>query len=329
MAGGLARPALRVHGTMRAGDAGKGDASKGDASRGHADGSDDDVGSDRMSQAPGRPAEARSPRPRQVLCVKWGTKYGAEYPNRLYGMVRRNVTGPLRFVCMADTAEGLRPEIEHLALPPLSFELRPKTRGIWGKSRLWAERIGDLSGPVLFMDLDLVVVGPLDRFFDHGREDDVILARNPNRPLERLGQTSLYRFPVGGLTALEELFLKDPQGTADAYTYEQRFVTRNVPGGVALWPRGWVDFFKWHCVPQFPLNYLRAPRPRRDASVVVFAGSLNPPDAIEGRWKRNETHRPPLAHVAAGLRGERKKSLLKHTHDFLWPSPWIAEHWRE
>ena len=31
--------------------------------------------------------------PRIVLCMKWGTKYGPEYVNRLYGMVRRHLSG--------------------------------------------------------------------------------------------------------------------------------------------------------------------------------------------------------------------------------------------
>ena len=39
------------------------------------------------------------------------------------------------------------------------------TKGIWPKARLWGAGLGGLEGPVLFMDLDLVVVGPLDDFF--------------------------------------------------------------------------------------------------------------------------------------------------------------------
>ncbi|MBS0591921.1 MAG: glycosyltransferase, partial [Proteobacteria bacterium] len=35
---------------------------------------------------------------RIVLCMKWGTKYGPEYVNRLYGMARRHLTGAFRFV---------------------------------------------------------------------------------------------------------------------------------------------------------------------------------------------------------------------------------------
>jgi hypothetical protein len=29
---------------------------------------------------------------RNVICMKWGTKYGPEYVNRLYAMVRRHLT---------------------------------------------------------------------------------------------------------------------------------------------------------------------------------------------------------------------------------------------
>ena len=33
---------------------------------------------------------------RIILCMKWGTKYGPEYVNRLYGMVRRHLVGDFR-----------------------------------------------------------------------------------------------------------------------------------------------------------------------------------------------------------------------------------------
>ena len=30
---------------------------------------------------------------RTILCMKWGSKYGPEYINRLYAMVRRHLRG--------------------------------------------------------------------------------------------------------------------------------------------------------------------------------------------------------------------------------------------
>ena len=39
--------------------------------------------------------------------MKWGERYPAHFANRLYNMVRRNVTGDLRFVCFTDDKEGV------------------------------------------------------------------------------------------------------------------------------------------------------------------------------------------------------------------------------
>lgn len=266
---------------------------------------------------------------KQFLAIRWGRKYGPDYLNRLYGMAARHTTPPFDFWCLTDDPAGIREEVRCLPLPDLGCEPPTNTFGIWGKSRLWLPDLGGPTGPVLFMDLDVVVTGPLDPFFAHGAPEDVILARNPNTPFEKLGQTSIFRFPVGKLAPLRERFLADPQGTADRYRFEQRFVTRNAPGGVSFWPKGWVALFKWHCVPAFPLNYLRAPRLPRDARVVIFPGPLNPPDAIAGRWREDVPHRPALAHLAAGLRGERKEKLARHLRHYIRPAPWVAEHWRE
>jgi len=57
--------------------------------------------------------------PKQIVCVKWGTLYGPEYVNRLYTMVKRNITGPFRLVCLTDDREGIRPEVECFDLPEL------------------------------------------------------------------------------------------------------------------------------------------------------------------------------------------------------------------
>ena len=35
---------------------------------------------------------------RHIICMKWGTKYGPEYVNRLRSMVRRHLKRPHRFV---------------------------------------------------------------------------------------------------------------------------------------------------------------------------------------------------------------------------------------
>lgn len=268
---------------------------------------------------------------KKIICINWGTKYGPKYINRLYGMVSRNITPPFDFVCFTDNPEGIRPEVRTFDLPPIDIEMPTGTRGIWPKSRLWGPALGDLQGPVLYLDLDLMVLRNIDSFFESGGEDDVILARNPNTPFERLGQTSIFRFPVGKLQPLQEMFKADPQGIATKYHFEQRFVTQNAPGGVTFFPRQWIAHFRLHCIPPFPLNYFFEPRRPSKAKIVIFPGGLNQELAIEGRWAHQAV---PCGTALKHLSRLRSRALrtevssLKHTRHFVKPSLWVESEWQ-
>ncbi|MDB6181537.1 glycosyl transferase [Paracoccus fistulariae] len=265
---------------------------------------------------------------KQIICIKWGSKFGPEYVNRLHGMVARNITPPFRLICFTDDGTGLHPDIVTRPLPEFHYEAPQRTRGKWPKSRLWGD-LGDITGTVLFLDLDVVITGNLDDFFTYGDPEDTILGRNPNTPFERLGQTSVYRMKVGNLRSLQDIFRADPQGVADEYRYEQRFVTRNAPGGVKFWPRGWLAHFRMHCVPVFPLNYLRQPRIPRDTKIVIFPGNLNPQDAIEGRWSEDDRHRSPGDHLRAAFSPDRREGFVKHLRHYVLPTGWVRDLWQE
>lgn len=266
---------------------------------------------------------------KQVICISWGSKYGAPYVNRLYAGVARHLTPPFAFTCFTDDPTGFNPAIRAEPLPPIDVEMPVGTKGIWPKARLWGPRLGDLTGPVLFMDLDLVVVGSLDDFFSFGDPDEVILARNPNTPLERLGQTSLFRFPVGKLLPLQDAFRADPQGTAETYQFEQRFVTRNAPGGVRFWPDPWVRHFRMHCARTLPLNFFLPPKVPAGARVVIFPGGLLPPHAIAGHWGVRYRPGTPAEHLARLFAPDRPDPPFRYLRHYLRPAPWVAEAWRE
>ena len=265
---------------------------------------------------------------KQIICIKWGTKYGPEYVNRLHAMIARNITPPFRIFCFTDDGDGLHPDIAVRPLPEFDYVPPVNTHGKWPKSRLWGD-LGDVTGTVLFVDLDVVITGNMDGFFDFGDPADTILARNPNTPLERLGQTSIYRMQVGRLAPLQALFKADPQAAADKYRYEQRFVTRNAPGGVKFWPRGWVAHFRMHCVPPVPLNYMMRPWIPPRAKVVIFAGDLNPHDAVLGRWSEQDVARAPVDHLKATFDGRRRETLVKHIRHYTRPAEFVSRLWRE
>ncbi|MFP5077722.1 glycosyl transferase [Rhizobium sp. YIM 134829] len=269
---------------------------------------------------------------KQVICINWGTKYGAKFINRLYAMVARNITPPFSFTCFTDTREGLNPNILCEDLPPLEVAAMPvNTPGIWNKSRLWGPKLGSLQGPVLFLDLDLVIVRSLDVFFDVGGPDDVVMTRNQTTPFEKLGQTSLYRFPVGKLLSLQQAFIADPQGIADKYRFEQRFVTKNAPGGPLFYPRCWVLHFRQDCRQPWPLNYLFAPRLPKDARVVIFPRTLRPENAILGKFYNNgaTTIRDHLSRTFDKSRRKSTDGPFSHLRHYIKPTKWVEDNWRE
>lgn len=92
-----------------------------------------------------------------VACVKWGTKYDAEYVNKLYRGVKRHSHGAMgRFVCFTDDSSGLCDGITAREFPPTPV----KWQGWWNKALLFAPQAHtSLCGRVVFIDLDTVRPG--------------------------------------------------------------------------------------------------------------------------------------------------------------------------
>jgi hypothetical protein len=270
-----------------------------------------------------------------IICINWGTKYGPPYINRLYAMVARNITPPFEFVCFTDNVAGIRAEVRTEPLPPLNACLPTGTPGIWQKSRLWGPRLADLQGPVLFLDLDLVVTSNLDCFFDYGHPDSVVLCRNQIASFGRLGQfnrmgqTSVFRFPVGKLYPLQQLFENDPQGIADKYRFEQRFVTANAPGEVNFFPKRWIAHFRQNCSITFPFNFFMTPRLPRKARIVIFPSDLLPTHAIEGRWGPKGLFHSRLRYLSEVFSPSFKGNRFSGLRHFILPARWVDDVWRE
>ena len=58
----------------------------------------------------------RSAEPATVVCVKYGTKYGANYVNRLASMVRRQSSVDVDFFCLTDDPAGFGSRHSNLAV---------------------------------------------------------------------------------------------------------------------------------------------------------------------------------------------------------------------
>ena len=206
-----------------------------------------------------------------------------------------------------------------------------RTRGKWPKVALWGAELGGLSGPVLFVDLDSVIISNIDGYFSHGSPDDIILARNWAKPFSGMGQTSIFRFPVGKNSHILENFRKNSQVIADKYHFEQHYITSSVTGGIKFWPEHWTRHFRLHCLPIFPIRYFVPAKFPQKAKVVTFPGGPNPDDVIVGRW---EDSSPPfqtgMQHLKAAFKTKMGiKARIRYIKKFVLPCKWIEENWRE
>ena len=245
-----------------------------------------------------------------VLTLKWGDKYAAEYANRLYAGVARHLALDFRFLCFTDDPAGIRPEVEVHPLP--DFDVPPAWRRTpWLKLALFEDDLAGLAGQSLFLDLDLLIAGPLDGFFAFAPGRRCILHDWEN-PWQRLfrrhgepGNSSVFRFESGRSGGILHRFLAEREEALGRYRrqVDQRYLTEALGPDKAWWPSEWVVSFKRHCIPAFPRNLATPPRLPPQARIVVFHGRPNPHEALSGYRDR----RP---------------------HRYCRPTAWIAEHWR-
>ena len=249
-------------------------------------------------------ASAGQAAPQTVICLKWGTLYGPDYVNRLHRAVMRNVGRPTRFVAFTDDARGLDPAVAVEPIPPIRLAegLKP---GPWRKLALWSRQLGQVQGTVLFLDLDLVITGPLDDFFDH-EPGKLVLIRNWTQAADGIGNSSVMRFPVGSAPHLVDRFEREGAPLTHAMDNEQIYVTRESGLPLAFWPEAWCRSFKHDLLPGWPARLVRPARPMADMRVAVFTGEPRPHNALKGRWPAR---------------------WYKKAYKTLRPVPWISDHW--
>jgi hypothetical protein len=240
-----------------------------------------------------------------IICMKWGSRYGVDYVNKLASMIRRNTRRPTRTVCFTDRPQGIEPGVETAPLPPINLPERVQWLG-WRKISVWQAPLLDLQGDVLFLDLDIVITGSLDEFFDFepGR---YCVAKNWSQPQLRVGNTSVYRFPVGRMTYIYDEFNRDPERFLARYRNEQQYISGEAKDMV-FWPQPWCLSFKHSLLPRWPLNFFLIPKLPEGTKVVAFTGKPDPHEARDGHW--------PVTALW--------KRLYKHVR----ATPWVAEHWR-
>ena len=219
---------------------------------------------------------------KNVICIKWGTKFSSEYVNCLYKMVEKNLTIPHRFVCFTDDSEGILEEIETRALPELNDAGLPEKA--WKKLGLFTNQLADLEGEALFLDLDVVIRDNINCFFE--QEGEFFIIKDWDFPNDIIGNSSVFKFKVNCHQDIIDNFYKEGKDIRKRYKNEQAFLSHQMynKGLLKYWNKSWCVSFKRNCLQPFPLNFFKQAKEPKTAKIVVFHGRPNPEQARKGFW---------------------------------------------
>lgn len=252
-----------------------------------------------------------------ILTLKWGTLYPSEYVNRLYRGVKANLHRPFRFVCVTDNPAGLIDDIQAVDFPAPPPEMKNTyTYDFWPniyiKLCVFRPGFADLKGTTLFLDIDQIITGSLDQFFDYCPGEFCIirnwieLRKQIFRSIPLCGNSSCFRFEADGRFAyVYEKFIKEIDFALDKtrFSTEQLYMTHAVGvDKIKFWPDNFVRSFKRSCTWPWPLNHFLMPRFNPDTGILCFHGNPSPEEAI------------------VGFRG-------RHLNTWTRPCPWVAELW--
>jgi hypothetical protein len=244
-----------------------------------------------------------------ILCMKWGTQYGPEFVNQLYNGVMANCTDKVRFICLTDDGTGLIDGIEALPLPDItlgSTYLESGWRKLSSLSPQLKEAPYNLSGTILFFDIDMIVTDNIDGFWDY-KPGEFCIIENWTQKGRGIGNSSVYRYELEQMHGIFHDFEAHHERIYDEHDNEQMYLTRmvNAQQDVQYWPDAWCKSFKIHCMPNRFFRAFVTPKMPDECKILVFHGPPKPMDAAIGKWvKHNGSKRTMRA------------------------APWIKDLWR-
>ena len=183
-----------------------------------------------------------------------GDKYGDEYVHKLQKMVERHLPLPHRFICITDNATNL-----HCQTKKADY-----VDGWWTKLTLFAPHPYQISGKVLYFDLDVVISGDLTPFATFN--SDFVAIKDWN--LTDMCNSSVMLLETGTQTQIWERYEKDHEAAKrHSQCGDQHWIHQN--SSPDYWPEGWCTSYK-----------ADPSKPR--GSIIVFHGVPSPHQVLDG-----------------------------------------------
>lgn len=245
---------------------------------------------------------------RVVVCMKWGALYPSSYVNVLYSAVKKNLTGSFRFVCLTNEPEGLDEGIESYPIPDIGLPTERYGHGAWPKLVMFKKDLYGLTGRCLFIDLDTIICGNLDPFFDVkgafvaigltstwvGKKKPRIYKKwkayrasrkpsklgAPDTPAPSTMGTGIFCFDLGTQSHIYDAALANWPDAFATFGNEQELVEHYLESWEA-WDSEWVISFKLHLRRPILIDLFLPPKePAPHIPVVAFHGDPRPIDLV-------------------------------------------------
>lgn len=208
-----------------------------------------------------------------VVTWLWGSKYSGLYVERLHAGLRKHLKQPFRFLMMTErerqisAVQGIeRHAIKdpHLIEVPGCFvRLRMFDPG-WQQSR-------ELDGPIVCMDLDIIITGSLDAVFS--RKEPIVLLRGANSVNPCPFNNSVFMFQAGAHPELWNDFSIEAVSDIRQHEYpdDQGWFWHKIPDPASWWVgyRSGIYAFR---KPGWPGGDMLP----ADAKMVAFPGHRDP-----------------------------------------------------
>lgn len=228
-----------------------------------------------------------------VVCLKYGNKYSAEYVNKLYSMVKRNLTIPFEFICFTEDPKDINSEI---IVKPLT--LLAGVQGWWYKPLFFNPNLG-LDGTILFLDLDLIIFRNIDKLFSY-KQGEFLIIRDFNRHVIKnydKFNSSVFRLESGQHSNVYTDFIKNPKQITSKMHGDQDWIRSVIKSNFSYWPDDWIQSYKWEMRGKPTMirdsrgkkNFAESgtPKIKDETAIAVFHGEPNPHDCIDTWCKEN------------------------------------------
>lgn len=211
-----------------------------------------------------------------VICLKHGKKYSAEYVNNLYRMVQRHLTVPHRFICFTERPKHIDPKIEIMPLPNLELQ------GWWYKPYFFKADLFPYGDVNLFLDLDTVIIKNIDKLITY-EEGHFVGLQDPSRiwrPEPKKLGSAIMRWRAGTYGDIWTT-LESNQNIAKRFAGDQNYIWDLHKDNLKYFPHHWIMSYKWEVRSRSDLIGVREqsrfktvinPRVHNDTAVFAFHG---------------------------------------------------------